>query len=224
MFKTAIQLSGGAWFLKKHGFWEIVDFFSNLDLEQILYESFVATFRQLRQKSNPSVYRNILNKKCFLFDQNHFFLVYGLSQMRFWTSKENYFVSFVNTAFNVSRGTIEWNSFLKRIRIVLPFGDFEWKISWISAGKLCHSCRKCSCVSRLRFPVFFVKSVQFLFVLFKFWLIQLHLWQIFVRQGLQNCTLCARRSFRGKTFGLRIFLSILQPFPDFTERLPVLWR
>ena len=59
--------------------------------------------------------------------------------------------------------------FPHRIRIVLPFLDFEWKISWIPAGKLCHSCRKCSCVSRLRFIVnFFVKIVQISFVLLFF--------------------------------------------------------
>ena len=41
---------------------ENVDFFSNSDLEQILYESFVATFGQLRDHYNPSVHRNILKK------------------------------------------------------------------------------------------------------------------------------------------------------------------
>ena len=35
-------------------------------------------------------------------------------------------------------------SFLQRIRIVLPFPDFEWKISSIAAGKLRHSCQNCS--------------------------------------------------------------------------------
>ena len=80
------------------------------------------------------------------------------------------------------------------------------------------------CSGKLLVKTFSFFCEKILFVLFKFWLIQLHFWLIFVRQGLQNCTLCATRSFRGKTFGLRIFLSILQPFPDFTERLPVLWR
>ena len=35
-------------------------------------------------------------------------------------------------------------SFLQRIRIVLPFPDFEWKISSTAAGKLRHSCQICS--------------------------------------------------------------------------------
>ena len=56
----------------KNCFFENVDFFAHSDLEQILYESFVATFRQLTQNSNPSVHRNILNKKYSPFDQNHF--------------------------------------------------------------------------------------------------------------------------------------------------------
>ena len=96
---------------KNIAFGNLLIFFSNSDLEQILYESFVAAFRQLRQNSNPSVHRNILNKKCSPFDQNYIFLVYGLSVMHFWTSKENNFVRFVNTAFNVSRGTIGLNFF-----------------------------------------------------------------------------------------------------------------
>ena len=96
---------------KNIAFGKLLIFFSNSDLEQILYESSVATFRQLRQNSNPSVHRNILHKKCSLFDQNHFFLVYGLSLMHFWTFKENFFLSFVNTAFNVTRGTIGLNFF-----------------------------------------------------------------------------------------------------------------
>ena len=35
-------------------------------------------------------------------------------------------------------------SFLQRIRIVLPFADFEWEISSTAAGKLRHSCQNCS--------------------------------------------------------------------------------
>ena len=99
---------------KNIAFGNLLIFFSNSDLEQILYESFVATFRHLRQNYNPSVHRNILNKKCSLFDQNHFFLVYRRFLMQFWTFKENYFVSFVNRAFNVSRGKIGLNFFLTK--------------------------------------------------------------------------------------------------------------
>ena len=46
----------------KNCFFEIVDFFSNSNLEHISFESFAATFRQLRDHYNPSVHRNILNK------------------------------------------------------------------------------------------------------------------------------------------------------------------
>ena len=46
----------------KNCFFEKVDFFSNLDLEQMLFESFAATFRQLTEKCNPSVHRNNLKK------------------------------------------------------------------------------------------------------------------------------------------------------------------
>ena len=72
MFKTAIQLSSGAYFLTKSCFRNFVDFFSNSRLEQILFESFVAIFRQHRENSNPSVHRNILKKK-FSFWSKPFF-------------------------------------------------------------------------------------------------------------------------------------------------------
>ena len=80
---------------------------------------------------------------------------------------------------------------------------------------LLNSCRKTlSQLSKMFLRVqatfscfFFVKSVQILFVLFIFWLIQLQFWQIFVRQGLQNCTLRARGSFWGKTIGVRFFFN-----------------
>ena len=121
---------------------------------------------------------------------------------------------------------LDETSFLQRIRIVLLFPDFEWKTSWIPAGKLRHSWQNCSCPSRLRFPVkfFFLKIVQIFFVLFVSWLIQLHFWLTFLEQGLQNCTLRVRGSFPGKTFGVRFLFSILQPFPDLSEIFSVLWR
>ena len=72
MFKTAIQLSSGAYFLTKNCFRKFVDFFSNSRLEQILFKSFVAIFRQHRENSNPSVHRNIL-KKMFSFWSKLFF-------------------------------------------------------------------------------------------------------------------------------------------------------
>ena len=40
---------------------------------------------------------------------------------------------------------------------------------------------------------------------FVFWLIQLHFRLNFLRQGLQNCTLRARGSFRGKMVDVRFF-------------------
>ena len=76
-----------------------------------------------------------------------------------------------------------------------------------------NSCRKTlSQLSKLFLRVqatfsccFFVKTVQILFVLFVFVLIQLHFWPNFLEQGLQNCTLRTRRSFRGKTIGVSFF-------------------
>ena len=80
---------------------------------------------------------------------------------------------------------------------------------------LLSSCRKTlSQMSKLFLRVqatfscsFFVKIVQIFFVLFVFWLIQLHFRLNFIRQVLQNCTLRARGSFRGKTIGVRVFFN-----------------
>ena len=46
----------------KNCFFENVGFFSNSNLEHILFESFAATFRQLTDHYNPIVHRNILKK------------------------------------------------------------------------------------------------------------------------------------------------------------------
>ena len=116
-------------------------------------------------------------------------------------------------------------SFLQRIRIVLPIPDFDWKISWIPAGKLRHSCRNCSCVSKLLFPVkFFLENVQVLFFFIVSWLIQLHFSLNFLKQSFQNCTLRARGHFRGKNLGVRICFSILQLFQDLSDKFSDLGR
>ena len=102
---------------------------------------------------------------------------------------------------------------------------FELKISWILAGKLRHSCQNFTCVSRLRLQVnYSFKNWANFLALFVFWWIQLRFWLNFFRQGFWRCTLPARRSFRGKIFGMRVFFSILQPFSDLSEKFQVLWR
>ena len=96
-------------------------------------------------------------------------------------------------------------SFLQRIRIVLPFLDFEWKISWIPARKLCHGCLNVLACPGYVFLIFFLWKLCNFFCPFVFWLIQLHFRLNFLRQCLQNCTLRARGSFRGKTVDVRFF-------------------
>ena len=140
----------------KSCFFENIDFFSISNLEHFLYESFVATFRQLRQNSNPKVHRNILNKKYSLFDQNHFLLFTDFYWCIFEHSKKTVLSVLSIRHLMYPEERLDEISFLQRIRIVLAFLDFEWKISWIPAGKLCHSCQNCSCVSRLRFPAIFL--------------------------------------------------------------------
>ena len=167
-------------------------------MEQIWFKSFVATFRQLRENCNPSVHRNILKKEIFPFTD--------FDRCNFEHSRKTILSVLSKRPSTYPEERLDEISFLQRIRIVLPFLDFEWILSWIPAGKLCHSCRKCSCVSKLRFPaIFFVKIVQILFVLFVFWLIQLHFWLNYLRQDLQNCTLRAWLPFRVKTIRVRFF-------------------
>ena len=66
-FQNCISIVQRSMIPGKICFFENVDFLSNSDLEQILFESFAATFRQLRENCNPSVHRNILNKNIVLF-------------------------------------------------------------------------------------------------------------------------------------------------------------
>ena len=58
-----------------------------------------------------------------------------------------------------------------------------------------------------------VSTETFWTKMFSFWskpffsCLRTHFWLIFLRQGLQNCTLRTRGSFRGKTFGVRFFFN-----------------
>ena len=115
-------------------------------------------------------------------------------------------------------------SFLQRIRIVLPFLELEWKISWIPAGKLCHSCRYCSCVSRLRFPaIFFMEIVQiFLSFLYFDWFSFIFGW-IFLGMVCKTALYVPQDLFEEKQLVLDFFPN-LQPFPDLKGNFSVLWR
>ena len=109
MFKTAFQLSRGAWFLKKKTFFcKVLIFFSFSDLEQIFFESFAETFRQLRENCNLSVHRNILKGKCFLFWQIFFFSFRDFERSIFELSDKIILSILSKTAINVSRWTICW--------------------------------------------------------------------------------------------------------------------
>ena len=109
----------------KNCFFEKVDFFSTLDLEQMLFESFAATFQQLREKCNPSVHRNNLKKYCSLFDRYQIFSFRDFDRCNFEHSKKTNL-----SVFSIRRSTypeerLDEISFLQRIRIVLSFLDFE---------------------------------------------------------------------------------------------------
>ena len=83
-------------------------FFSFSDLEQIFFESFAETFRQLRENCNLSVHRNILKEKCFLFWQIFFFSFRDFERSIFELSDKIILSILSKTAINVSRGTICW--------------------------------------------------------------------------------------------------------------------
>ena len=204
---------------KNIAFGNLCIFFSNWDLEQILYESFVATFRQLRQNSNPSVHRNILNKKCSLFDQNYIFLVYGSHWCNFEPPKKTILSICQFGIQRIQRN--DWMKFLshKELELFYHFRALNGKSpqllpeNFVTVVK--YVLKWPGCVFRLTY--YFPNCANF-FVLFVFWLIQLHFWLIFLRQGLQNCTLRARRSFRGKTFGVRFFF-IFSNFSEFERKI-----
>ena len=152
------------------------------------------------------------------------FLVYGLYPMQFWTFKGNYFVSFVNRAFNVPRGTIEWNFFPTNNKNFSTSLDFEWKISWVPAGKLCHKCRNCSCVSRLRFPAVFLWKLCKFFLSFLYfdWFSFIFGW-ILLGRFCKTALYVPEDLFEEKQLVLEFF-SILQPFPGLSGNFSGLWR
>ena len=115
-------------------------------------------------------------------------------------------------------------SFPQRIRIVLHFRTLNEKSpqllpeNFVTVVKIV--LKWPGCVFRL---IYYFQNCANFFVLFVFWLIQLHFWMIFLRQCLQNCTIRARRSFRGKTFGVRFFF-IFSTVSGFERSFLVLWR
>ena len=110
-------------------FFENVDFFSISDLEQILFETFAATFRQLRVNCNPSVHRNILKKKRSFFDRYQIFTFTNFNRCIFEQSKK-FFLSVLSIRHSTyPEERLDEVSFLQRNGIVLPFVEFEWKIS-----------------------------------------------------------------------------------------------
>ena len=180
-------------------------FFSFSDLEQIFFESFAETFRQLRENCNLSVHRNILKEKCFLFWQIFFFSFREFERSIFELSDKIILSILSKTAINVSRGTICWKLLVSKTWNCSTSSGLWMKISWILARKLRHSCRNCSWVSRLHLQVSFCFKIMHFFCRFVFCMIQLSFWLNFLRRALQNCTLRARGYFRGKIFDVRFF-------------------
>ena len=110
-------------------FFENVDFFSISDLEQIFFESSAATFRQLRENCNPSFHRNILKKKRSVFDRYQIFTFTNFNRCNFEQSKKLFLSALSIRHSTYPEERLDEISFLQRNGIVLPFVDFEWKIS-----------------------------------------------------------------------------------------------
>ena len=212
MVRTAFQLSRGAWFLENTSFLKMLIFsqirISNKSFLKVLRQFFASSEKIAIQVSAETFWRkNVL----FLTDTK-FFSFTDFNRCNCEHSKKTVLsvLSIRHSTYQEQR--LDENSFLQRIRIVLPFLDFWMK-------NLLNSCRKSlSQLLKMFLPVqatfsrFFVKSVQILFVLFVFWLIQLHFRLKFLGQGLQNCTLAARGSFRGKTTGISFFFLFINRF------------
>ena len=115
-------------------------------------------------------------------------------------------------------------SFLQRIRILLPFPDFDKEISWIFAGKLRHSCRNFTCVSRLRLQVSYsFENWEKFFVPFVFWLIHLHFCWFFSCRVCKTALYVPEDLFEEKLLVLDFF-SILQPFQNLSVNFSFLWQ
>ena len=224
MLKTAFQLSTGAWFLEKTAFLKKLIFSAIWIWSESCLKFLRCFFRQLRENCNPCVHRNNLKKYCSFFDRYQLFSFTDFNRCNFEHSKKT-----ILTVLSIRHSTypeerLDEISFLQRIRIVQTFLDFELKISWIPAGNLCHKCRKCSCVYRLRFPAFFfVEIVQFFLSFLCFdWFSFIFGW-IFLGMVCKTALYVPQDLFEEKQL-LLDFFPILQPFPDLKGNFSVLWR
>ena len=206
MFKTAFQFSRRACFLKNFPIEKIRSFFRILELEQNWFDSFAETFCQLKQNCKLPVHRNNLKKKHFLFSTNLFFSFDVFDKGIFEVSGIIFFCQFCQNCIR----RIQRSDLMK----FLPFKNLEFYTSlsfWLKS--LLTSCWKISArLSKLYFGVQstfkrtdFLRIVQ---IFFSFCIsidLASFLSETF-RQGFQNCSLRARRSIWGKTFGVRFFL------------------
>ena len=117
---------------------------------KVLWQLFASLEKISIQVSTETFWRNNL-----FFDRYQIFSFTDFNRCNFEHSKETNLTVFSIRHSTYPEERMDEIFFLQRSRIVLPFLDFEWKVSWISAGKLCNSCPNCSWVYRLRFPAFF---------------------------------------------------------------------
>ena len=102
------------------------------------------------------------------------------------------------------------NSSFQKLKIVLSYQDFEWKISWLLAGKLRQGFWNCTCVSRLRL-VNFLKIVQNFFVfLYTNWFI--FNFARFFSAGFPQLSSTCQRIFFRKNFWFQKFFQFFQRF------------
>ena len=209
MFKTAFQLSRGAWFLEKTAFLKML-ILSQLPIwsdscSKILRQLFASWEKIAIQVTTETYWRN----KVLFLTETIFFSFTDFDRCIFEHSKIIILSVLSKRHSTYPEERLDEISSLQRIRIVLPFPDFESKMSWLPAWKLRHSCRNCSCVSRLRFPFNFLilKKCAHFIVLFVSWLIQLHFCWFFLGSVCKTALYLPEDLFEAKLLVLDFFFN-----------------
>ena len=225
MFKTAFQLSRRAFVLENFPIEKIRSFFQILELEENWFDSFAETFWQLKRSCKLPVHRNNLKKKHFLFSTNLFFLAWGLRQRHFRSFRHYTFLSVLSELHSTyTEERFDESSFFQKFGIVKPVPDFEWKVSWLLAGKHRHSCRNCTCVSSLHLEEHFFWRLckSFLSFLYFDWLS--FNFDLNFSAGFSKLQSTCQTINSRKNIWCEIFFLIFQTSSDLREKLSDIWR
>ena len=206
MFKTALPLSKGAWFLKKNYFLEKVLIFFIFRPGAFFFESFEETVWQLGENCNLSFHRNLLKEKCSLFVRINFFQIndfdrniFELEDRLFWTLGGSSYQFRQIFLFCIRRNILDWNIFLNSFFKIIPELSKNHSDSWREIfGRDIQNCKYVFIATSswktfsLKKGLFFLYLLLFLSGTFFRFLSKLP------RQSWQKCTIVVQKNIHVK--------------------------